>query len=337
MGGFRLTTLLLALAIVILAGVLYQQVGLLMDAYRCPLPGRRLMAGNVRVNADIEGSGAPVVVFEAGVAATSLSWRLVQPAISKITRTISYDRAGLGWSDATWKSRDIWNLVEELRGLLKSARVHGPVILVAHSYGALIALGYASTYPLDVAGVVLVDPVAASEWAAPSASHRRMLWRGIWLARLGGVLAMLGVVRFALNSLSGGGRAMPKFLARATSGQSGAGLADRMVGQVRKLPRELWPMIQSHWSDPKSFFAVARYLKTLPANAGEILRETTRVRVPLTILSAESASAVENADRKSLERMGEHAHIETVTGTGHWIQLDRPDAVIAAVTGMIVE
>ena len=176
----------------------------------------------------------------------------------------------------------------------------------------MITLGYASRYPSEVAGVVLVDPVAPSEWAQPSESHRATLRHGIYFARLGGVLATLGVVRLALTSLSRGGRAMPKFLVRATSGRGGAGFADRMVGQVRKLPPEVWPMIQSHWCDPKCFFAMARYLKALPESCAEILRDATLIRALVTVLSSEGASAMQSADHKSLARLGDRGRIEVV-------------------------
>jgi len=330
-----LTILLAAMVTMVIAGMLYQQIGRANDARRFPPPGRRFKVGTVRLHADQMGEGSPTVVFEAGIAATSLSWRLVQPEIAKITRTLSYDRAGLGWSDTASKSRDVHRVVEELHALLKAAGVSGPRILVAHSYGALVALGYAARYPREVAALVLVDPVAPSEWAHASEGHQKMLRQGIFFARFGGVLAMLGVVRFALSSLSRGGRAMPKFLVRATSGRGGAGLADRMVGQVRKLPPEVWPMIQSHWCDAKCFFAMARYLEGLPQSCAEILHDAATIRVPVTVLSSQGASAVQSADHQSLAKLVDGGRLEVVAGAGHWIQLDRPDAVIRAIRDIL--
>jgi pimeloyl-ACP methyl ester carboxylesterase len=69
-----------------------------------------------------------------------LSWRLVQSEIAKVTSTASYDRAWLGWSDASRRPRNIWQVVQELRTLLDP--VAGPRILVAHSYGRLVACAY---------------------------------------------------------------------------------------------------------------------------------------------------------------------------------------------------
>src|SRR5262249_2895635 len=194
------------------------------------------------------GDGSPTVVFEAGIGATSLSWRLIQPEIAKVTRTVSYDRAWLGWSEPTEHPRELSRVIDELRAVLDS----GPRLLVAHSYGGLVAATYAARYTSEIAGIGLVDPVPAEEWANPAEHRERMLRRGIGLARRGALLSRLGLVRFALNLLTGGSRALPKFIARASSG-SGAGFTERLVGQVQKLPRECWPMVQAHWCDPKSF------------------------------------------------------------------------------------
>ena len=56
--------------------------------------------GGYRLHLHEMGEGIPAVVFESGIAATSLSWRLVMREIAGFTRVCSYDRAGFGWSDA---------------------------------------------------------------------------------------------------------------------------------------------------------------------------------------------------------------------------------------------
>jgi pimeloyl-ACP methyl ester carboxylesterase len=46
-----------------------------------------------------DGSGAPTVVLEAGLDSFSTNWFWVQTALASSMRVVSYDRAGLGWSD----------------------------------------------------------------------------------------------------------------------------------------------------------------------------------------------------------------------------------------------
>ncbi len=49
------------------------------------------------------------------------------------------------------------NGVTDLHALLTAAKVPGPYLLVAHSWGGLIARLYAASYPNEVCGLVLVD------------------------------------------------------------------------------------------------------------------------------------------------------------------------------------
>jgi pimeloyl-ACP methyl ester carboxylesterase len=224
--------------------------------------------------------------------------------------------------------------VEELRRLLDRAGIAAPRVLTGHSYGGLVVTAFAARYPAEVGGVVLVDPVATAEWSDPSPSARRMLRLGIRFSRRGALLARLGVPRFAFSLLSGGARVLPKWIARVTSGP-GAGLIDRLVGQIQELPRELWPMIQSHWCDPKSFEGMARYLEALPETAAVVSREgphdTPLGDMPLIVLSSANASAAERAEHEMLARRSSRGRFEIVPGSGHWIQLDRPEAVIRAI------
>jgi len=113
--------------------------------------------GGLGLNVKVEGKGKPVVIFESGLGGGYSDWANVQPEIAKVTRTFSYDRAGLGGSDKSKLERTTLNQVKELHGLLEKSKVKGPYIIVAHSIGGLNARLFADAYPKEVAGIVFVD------------------------------------------------------------------------------------------------------------------------------------------------------------------------------------
>ena len=332
-----MTLALGAIAALLLAGVLYQFAGRRLDATRLPPAGRMFDIGGARLHIDIAGVPGTPVVFEAGIAASSLSWRLVQPQVARFTQAVSYDRAGLGWSDPIPRPRDVATLRDELRALLIQAAVPAPRVIVAHSFGGMIALAYASEFPGEVAGLVLVDPVGIAEWRAPSQLHRRMLQRGILLSAFGEFLARIGVVRGALALVAAGSRRLPKLIARASSGRSGQAFTERMAGEIRKLPREVWPAIQSHWSDPKCFRSMRNYLRSLPESAASVFTGAAKLNLPLVVLSAGNSSPAQRADHQRVARWSSRGRIEIVPDSGHWMMLDRPDLVISEIKRILDE
>lgn len=107
--------------------------------------------------------GSPVVVLESGAGNDSSVWDRVQPEAAKFTRVCSYDRAGLGSSDPVPAPRTIVALTEDLHALFVNAKVTGPYILVGHSLGGILVRLYASYYPAEVVGMILVDSAHEDE------------------------------------------------------------------------------------------------------------------------------------------------------------------------------
>src|SRR5205823_11276517 len=91
---------------------------------------------------------------------------LVFPGVAAFTRVCAYDRPGttlgadqFSRSDPVRQPRTAKEAVADLHALLRAARIPGPYVLVGHSTGGLIVRLYASTYPDEVAGMVLVDAI----------------------------------------------------------------------------------------------------------------------------------------------------------------------------------
>ena len=108
------------------------------------------------------------MIFEAGLAASSLSWARLQPLVSKFSSTFCYDRAGLGWSQPLRSRPTLDQMLDDLHGVVMWAAGGEPVVLVGHSFGALLSLAYAQRFPKHVVGLVMLEPVSLLTWSESS-------------------------------------------------------------------------------------------------------------------------------------------------------------------------
>jgi len=127
---------------------------------------------------ECRGSGSPTVILEAGFRSRADYWTddLIQPdaprtmvfaGVAAVTRVCAYDRPGTttvidgalqpSRSDPVAMPRTALDSVQDLHALLQATKVPGPYVLVGHSYGGMLARLYASSYPNEIVGMVLVD------------------------------------------------------------------------------------------------------------------------------------------------------------------------------------
>ena len=147
---------------------------------------------------ECRGSGGPIVILEAGYRSPVDVWTtdIVSPdtprtmvfaGVAANTRTCVYERPGVAAvidgtfspsrSDPAPMPRTVADAVADLHTLLEVAGLPGPYVLVGHSFGGLVVRLYASTYPDDIAGIVLVDALSEyvrseltpEEWVAYAA------------------------------------------------------------------------------------------------------------------------------------------------------------------------
>ena len=151
--------------------------------------------GGRKIYMECQGKGSPTVVFVAGAGDRAETWsttedpseQAVLPAIAETNRVCAYDRPGTflatgdgpqdflrSRSDPAPQPTTIQDHVDDLHALLKaSGEGKRPYVVVGHSMGGAISRLYASEYPEEVSGLVLVDPtpfeaanaLTAKQWA----------------------------------------------------------------------------------------------------------------------------------------------------------------------------
>src|SRR5258708_7423500 len=253
------------------------------DARKFPPPGQLVRITGCQLHALSMGKGQPVAVLEAGISNSCLNWSPVQPQLAAFTTACSYDRAGLGWSDRDGRPRSAQAMALDLHAMLQQLPVPGPYILIAHSFGAYIALAYAQHLGTqgsgEIAGVVLVDPLTPKEWVQPTVAQRLRILRAVWFTRAAGVLAAMGLARFFLWALQVGDREPSRFVrvaARTTQ------TSRRILGESTKRPLKVKRLIRMRWSSPKFFWTMANQIQSLPQGA----REAAGCTIPAQILVA---------------------------------------------------
>jgi pimeloyl-ACP methyl ester carboxylesterase len=132
------------------------------------------ISGDRKMYLECRGTGSPTVVFVSGLKGSAEDWKIstnqseqaVFGEVAKITRACAYDRPGTpvgekpSRSDPAPQPTTAGDAVADLHALLSAAGEAGPYVLVGHSYGGLVVRLYASTYPEDVSGLVLVDALS---------------------------------------------------------------------------------------------------------------------------------------------------------------------------------
>jgi pimeloyl-ACP methyl ester carboxylesterase len=125
--------------------------------------GQLISAGSQKLFCRVEGRGEPTVVILSGWSSCSAEWWPIQDQLAQFTRVVTYDRAGYSWSETARSARTSTHAVEDLHALLQTAELPPPYLLLGHSLGGLYAQQYARKYPMEIAGIVLADPVSPDD------------------------------------------------------------------------------------------------------------------------------------------------------------------------------
>jgi pimeloyl-ACP methyl ester carboxylesterase len=331
------TTLLIAIVAVLCLQALAQFLCVRLDARKFPAPGVIVNTSRGSMHVQQMGSGGPVIILEAGIAASSLNWSILQPRLAEFAATYSYDRPGFGWSAPSKRECTLQEMSDDLHALITALKITAPYVVVGHSFGALVLRVYAQCFPEELAGIILVDPLTPEEWIKP---HRAQCWqlrRGVWFSRAGAALGGIGVVRFCLwLLLQRGNSAVPRRVLGLFGGKASE-TGQRIVGELAKLPPGTVRLIRERWSHGRFFLTMSRYIQTLPATSAEASRFQIPAHIPVTVISGAHQLPVRVAEHQAIAAhslRGKHLIAEK---GAHWVHLDQPELIVEAFRTIVAE
>lgn len=326
--------LVLIVVILLAIGYIYQRRTTAADFEQVPPPGQRVDVGgyslHIYCTGEVEG---PTVVVDAGAGDFSTSWQGIQPEVAKSVRICTYDRAGYGWSDVSPHPRTATQMSKELHQLLVNAKIEPPYILVGHSLGGFTVRVFASQYPDEVAGMILVDSGHEDQLERLPPEYLRLYKQQQSYFSVMGFMARFGILRMIGSSSIGKDFAPP---------------------QVAKMPKDVQPVYLMMISHPSFFDTMLAELRSLPEISAEVRATGKLGDMPLFILSADmpDEAALQSiglgddfpaaelqqtfndlqTEFESLSTISTHIFVKDST---HAINLDQPQSVIKAILDVV--
>ncbi len=321
-----MSTLLIVLVSLAALGWLYERWARARDRRNFAAPGRMIDVGGHRLHVRSAGEGDLAVVFEGDEGAWSTHWGRLPEDVSSVTHSVAYDRAGLGWSDAGPPPRDAETVARELHQLLARVAPGVPVVLVGHGTAAHSLRAYAHRYPFETAGIVLVDPLhdgfidRLQREQLPTATPSPALMR-IW-----SICASFGLVRLLRTGRSTNAALRVTERQRATldalelDPRVRRGAADEIVAEAASL----------------DYLGRLNESTDIPVRVITSTETLTGTELPADFpVSDYNRIWIEESER--FLEISKRAERLLVEGSGHQLQLERPEVVLEAILDIIDE
>jgi pimeloyl-ACP methyl ester carboxylesterase len=314
----------LAFVLVVASAAAYNALEIFYYRSAYPAPGRLYTIDGYAMHLYCTGVGSPTVIMEGGIGADWLTWQRVQPELAKVTRVCSYDRAGMGWSDWRPGAHDALATATRLNQLLQAAGMTGPFVLMGQSAGGLYVREYQAKYPQTVIGLVFVDATPPESFARIpgnriSAADWRKLQRQLFWQKLEVVTGISRVLGNCRGKTPHGLEAYEGWVKAKACRPSLLGGVLLELGDFEKSGEEV--------GQTESF-------GTLPVL---IISQDPERSKPGWSAQEIAANPIWNSLQENLKGLTTHSCRIIAKTSGHHIELDRPDVIVAAVKKMILE
>lgn len=290
-----------------LVGTIYESVSESADLQAYPPLGQMVDVGGYRLHINCTGTGSPTVVIEAGLGGWSLTWNAVQEEVTKTTRVCTYDRAGMGYSEASPLPRYAQQFAYELHTLLEQANVEAPYVLVGHSLGGLTVRIFAHDYPAEIAGLVLIDSMSSGQMTQSSTELATQTSYQPSAFSLPYFLGRIGLVRLLAEPL----------------------------GLIQHLPAETQPAYAAFAVTPQTAQTFVDEFLNVQVSLAQANAVSSFGDLPLIVLTAAlNQQANWQTMQTELLQLSSNSQ-QMMADSGHEIETEQPEAAVAAIEAMV--
>jgi pimeloyl-ACP methyl ester carboxylesterase len=228
--------------------------------------------------------------------------------------------------------------VYELHALLEKAAVKPPYVMVGHSYGGWLVRTFTSTYPMEVAGMVLVeagadDPVRVLEDGVPRHASDLVTGRPIPPAKTSDPLRKADIPPAAYTQMQA---AAARFGPRANEPPR-----DKLPADARRMRTWAYSQIK-HWTQANNPFEPEE-LALLRAERAKSAQPYGDM--PLFVLTrglseeggpdSKEFLAEHRKEHEAIARLSDNGQLIVAAHSGHHVQIDEPQLVVTTIQTVV--
>jgi pimeloyl-ACP methyl ester carboxylesterase len=286
------------------------------------------------INMVCMGRGKPTVILNAGAADWGVVWGRVQGKIAQQTQVCTWDRAGFGFSTASSAQQSVDETTHDLERALRANKMPGPFVLVGHSIGAYEALIFADRNKSAVTGIVLVDPSIPDQSArlarvAPETTRTNDSSLASFISQRRACADMLDRRPTDAPACTQYGGEIPSSVSSALA------RLDRSPARMRTTAS----LLDNITNDTRLAVNHGRQYGSTPliilsASNSFVAPEGASAATRMEVNRKQEELAKGHVELAALSRRGEH---RLVGDAGHYLQLEHPDIVAAAVIEVVTQ
>ncbi len=256
-----------------------------------------------------QGSG-PAIVLLHGYAETSRMWLPLMPALAKTHTVIAPDLRGAGGSAKPEGGYDKKTMAQDIHALTQSLDL-GPIQIVGHDIGLMVAYAYAAQYPAEVQRVVLMDAFL------PGIGD----WTHVWLLRDLWHFHFYGET--PLKLVAGRERIYFEHFWN-----------DFAADRSKSVPEADRVFYAQAYAQPGGMRAGFEYFRNFEQDAKDFAAlSAAKLPMPMLVLTGEKASGTFLIDQARL--VATNVEGVVVKGSGHWLMEEAPAQVIPLLVNFL--
>jgi pimeloyl-ACP methyl ester carboxylesterase len=254
------------------------------------------------------GKGQPLVLLH-GFPETWYTWHKVLPDLARHYRVIAPDMRGAGQTDAPQTGYDKATMARDIHGLASQLGL-GPINLVGHDIGLMVAYAYAALYPGDVLHVALLEAPIPDDsiYTLPALSAKGP---GVWW--------------FGFFSTS----QMPEKLIQGREATFLTQFFQNSVPvQVQgSITQEEIALYTHYWQDPAHLHAYISYFSSFHTDAEQIkVYGKKKLQMPVLALGADHS--LDKAVSTQVQNYATNVTGGVIANSGHWIPEEHPQELV---------